>query len=343
LQLPGVWFHWVNTAMMLSAWRKVGFAGGRIDQTLIDRTHFIDRINVGSATTKCIEEVVATPPGMRTGSLAAVTAKLEAAVSHAATLEASLTASNTCGFDPQTVPFLMKPNELVAAKKRDRSQLDMTIFEGGSASLRNVRRTLDARRAVQAEKVAGVEERKEERALQQSDAQAAALQLVTNYERCAQACVCSEEPCPAAGLKPCGTCKEAGRPWLKPRICVVRECVAARKGPVMLALTCTAPSPAAQPRLLSYDGATASEDSDDEPDAVEVMPVAKPRTITIATLCDWACDQPEMTTEEVEVGYCSGRRCKANMHPACFLHHTGEVGAALGDVVCFCRSCWATQ
>ena len=67
--------------MMLSAWRKVGFAGGRIDKSLIDRTHFIDRVAVGSpssstraATQMAIDDVVKTPAGMRSGSLAAMKA-----------------------------------------------------------------------------------------------------------------------------------------------------------------------------------------------------------------------------------------------------------------------------
>ena len=47
LQLPGVWFHWTNTAMLLSAWRKVGFAGGHIDSSLIDRTSALHRQDRG--------------------------------------------------------------------------------------------------------------------------------------------------------------------------------------------------------------------------------------------------------------------------------------------------------
>lgn len=76
--------------------------------------------------------------------------------------------------------------------------------------------------------------------------------------------------------------------------------------------------------------------------AGEVMPVAKAKAAAV-TLCAWACECSEMTVEEVELGYCSGRRCKAKMHPACFLHHTREAGAALGDLVCFCLGCWAQQ
>ena len=345
LQLPGVWFHWTNTAMLLSAWRKVGFAGGRINPELIDRTHFIDRIAVSSpssatrsATKKAVDEVVRTPEGMRRGSLAAMTAKFEAAEKHARALEAVVA---TGYVDPMTVPFLMKPKELNDKKKRDRSQADMSKYEGGSASLRNVRKTCDAKRAEVEEKAAGVEAHKEGRVVAAEAAAAVAAKLISDFELCAQACACGQSPCPMEGMKACGSCRAAGRPWLKSRVCVVRECVAARKGPALLALTLVgattpgAPTPLAR---LTYDGAR-SEEEDNTAD--EVMPAAKPRAEASATLCDWACAHPEMTAEEVEHGYCSGRRCKAKMHPECFLRHSGEAGAALGDLVCYCRACWA--
>ena len=76
------------------------------------------------------------------------------------------------------------------------------------------------------------------------------------------------------------------------------------------------------------------------------MPIAKPPTRAVA-LCDWAplggCPHPEMLPEEVALGYCSGRRCKAKMHPECFLRHAGAAAAALDDVTCFCQGCWAKQ
>jgi len=46
-----------------------------------------------------------------------------------------------------------------------------------------------------------------------------------------------------AGMKACDTCRAAGRPYIKPRVCVVRECVAARKGPELLRLTHEPPTP----------------------------------------------------------------------------------------------------
>jgi hypothetical protein len=332
--------------MLLAAWRKVGFAGGRIDPTLIDRTHFIDRVEVGSpskgtrSVTKSIDEVVKTPPGMRRGSLAAMQAKLDATVAHIMEQQQVITELTSAGFDPETVPFLMKPKEMEVKEKRDRSQLDMAVYEGGSASLRNVRRTMDGKRAeVEAKRVA-VEARKEVAADKKTEAAAAAEKLAADFERCAQGCACDEDPCPMAGMKACGTCRAAGRPWIKPRACVVRECVAARKGAPLLALTYAAG--ASPPPRLTYTGA---DDDEAEPadDTDEVMPAAKPLVASNVTLCDWECEQPEMTDEEVVHGYCSGRRCKAKMHPECFLRHAGAAGAALDDVTCFCRGCWAQQ
>ena len=65
------------------------------------------------------------------------------------------------------------------------------------------------------------------------------------------------------------TCRAAGRPWVKPRQCVVRECVAARKGPALLAFTfqeaptLSAPTP---PPRLTYAGALSEEEGDNTAD-----------------------------------------------------------------------------
>ena len=90
---------------------------------------------------------------------------------------------------------------------------------------------------------------------------------------------------------------------------------------------------------LDYTGAS-SEEEDCAAD--EVMPAAKAKS-SLEIRCDWACAHPVMTAAEIEVGYCSGRRCKAKMHHGCFMCHTGEAGAALGDLVRFCQACWAKQ
>ena len=242
--------------MMLAAWRKVGFAGGRIDASLIDRTHFIDRIDVGSpssSTRACVmqkvDEVVKTPPGARGKSLAGMTAKCDAVAAHARTLETKIEELEAAGFDPESVPFLMKPKEIIQKEKRDRSHVDMSIFEGGSASLRNVRGTVGAKRQAVAEKVAAVEGRKEAAVAKAAAGVDAAAKLLADFDLCASSCKCGLRPCPMEGMKCCATCRSAGRPCIKPRQCVVRECVAIRKGPQPLQLTFV-PDPLA----IEHDG-----------------------------------------------------------------------------------------
>jgi hypothetical protein len=340
--------------MMLAAWRKVGFAGGRIDATLVDRTHFIDRIEVASCgspsgatrsiTTKKVDEVAKTPEGVRGTSIAGMRAKFEAVTEYARMLETKVQALEAAPFDPETVPFLMTPKELTEKTKRDRSQVDMSVYEGGSASLRNLNGVFKVKRKKVAEKVAAVEGRKEVAAAKKTEATEAAAQLIIDFELCAEVCACGTSPCPMLGMKRCETCEAAGRPSIKPRICVVRECVAARKGPVPLTLTYVGPS--SDLLELTYTATEAAEEEDAVEPGDEVMPVARPTAavrLAATSLCCYACDDAVLTAEEVENGYCSGRRCKAKMHPMCFLHHAGEAGAALGDLVCFCQACWAAQ
>ena len=340
--------------MILAAWRRVGFAGGRIDAALIDRTHFIDRIELGSPSgstrlsiTKKVDEVVKTPEGVRGKSLAGMQAKFNAVADHARMLESKVDELEGAQLDPETIPFLMKPKELVRKEKRDRSQVDMSIFEGGSASLRNVRVTVGAKRAAVAEKAAAVEGRKDAATAKKSEAAEAAAKLLADFDLCSSGCKCDLRPCPMQDMKCCMTCREAGRPCIKPRQCVVRECVAIRKGPQPLQLTHVL-----DPLAIEHDGVddplqlTAVEDAaeDTVAEAVfagdEVMP-ARRVWACAEVRCAWDCAHAVLTPEEIEVGYCSGRRCKAKMHPECFLAHTGDAGAAVGDLDCFCPTCWA--
>ena len=231
--------------MMLAAWRKVGFAGGRIDASLIDHTHFIDRIDVGSpssSTRACItqkvDEVVKTPPGAHGKSLAGMTAKFDAVAEHARMLETKLEELEAAEFFPDQVPFLMKPKEIIQREKRDRSQVDMSIWEGGSASLRNVRGTVGAKRQAVAKKLAAVKGRNEAATAKAAAEVDAGAKLLADFDLCTSGCNCGLLPCPMQGMRCCVTCRTAGRPAIKPRQCVVRECVAIRKGPQPLQLTC---------------------------------------------------------------------------------------------------------
>ena len=345
LQLPGVWFHWCNTAMLLAAWRKVGFAGGRIDGTLIDRTHFIDRVPVGSpssstrsSTLAAVDTLVRTPPGMRGQSLAGVQAKFDAVHAHALALEARIAALEAAPFDAECVPFLMQPKALAEKKKRDRSQVDMSIYEGGSASLRNLRAVFVEKRAQAAEKTAAVAGRKDERAARATQAAADTAAFEAAFDVCALVCVCGVTPCPMLDMKRCDTCYAAGRPSVKPRICVVRECVAARKGPTVLQLTCAMATPIRAMQLVP-----AMEEAEEEHGpSDEVMPTKKPLAQRSSVVrCDYDCEHPVMTPEEALAGFCSGRRCKAKVHHFCFIQAVGERAEAFSSSTRYCKSCWA--
>ena len=125
--------------------------------------------------------------------------------------------------------------------------------------------------------------------------------------------------------------------------------------PTLAAPTLAAPMPAAptpaaptyvapgtDPLALTLTAAEeAAEDAVGDED--EVMPAPRALPLSAEVRCDWACEDAVMTEEQIEVGYCSGRRCKAKMHPECFLRHAGEAAAALDNLTCFCRGCWAKE
>ena len=149
-------------------------------------------------------------------------------------------------------------------------------------------------------------------------------------------------------MKVCMTYQAAGLPCVKPRVCVRRECVAARKGTQLLTLTyvpedgafgpALATGPPPLPLLLTA-AEEAAEDAVGDED--EVVPMQKGAAVVTAILCDWACAEPELTPREALHSYCSGRRCKKKVHHFCFLGHAGEAGEDLGIATCFCQACWA--
>ena len=57
--------------------------------------------------------MVKTPEGMRGGSLAGMQAKFEAVTEYTRMLETKVAALKEAPFDPQVVPFLMTPKEIV--------------------------------------------------------------------------------------------------------------------------------------------------------------------------------------------------------------------------------------
>ena len=82
---------------------------------------------------------------------------------HAYRQEEEIKALKVLPFNPELVPFLMTPNAAPTSKQKDRSEVDMSIFEGGDASLRNLRTVFTDKRQKVADKKDAVKERKEER------------------------------------------------------------------------------------------------------------------------------------------------------------------------------------
>ena len=109
---------------------------------------------------------------------------------------------------------------------------------------------LDQKEAAIAEDEAAVRQvaaRKEATAGKKAEAEEEWKELQDAWEWCGATCACEAEwpaVCPVAGMKRCATCKD-----VKPRICVKRACVAARKPLMLMAPTVplTLPAPANAP------------------------------------------------------------------------------------------------
>uniref|UniRef100_A0A6S9VEY7 Uncharacterized protein n=1 Tax=Chrysotila carterae TaxID=13221 RepID=A0A6S9VEY7_CHRCT len=91
--MEGTWFSWCSPQIVICACYAVGFLGDRLDPSQIYRSQFVDRYvdvepcEVGSevqieAEPEELEEVVKTPPEMRSGSNEALQAKLALAIAH---------------------------------------------------------------------------------------------------------------------------------------------------------------------------------------------------------------------------------------------------------------------
>ena len=109
-------------------------------------------------------------------------------------------------FDPTLVPFLMTPRESPEAQKRDRSQVDMSLYEGGSASLRNLNNQFQGQAlgdgdssSIGQSRIA--ESRIRARIEKKAEALLAISDLNAQYKRCGNGCQCGAGPCPTEGMK----------------------------------------------------------------------------------------------------------------------------------------------
>jgi len=164
---------------------------------------------------------------MRSGSAVAMQAKLDAAVAFA---RHSQDALESARFLPQDYPVLIAPRQAVATKRTPHSQRRVSSG-GGSATMNQVLEQKEAAIAEDEAAAQAVTNRKETAAGKKAGVEQAAQELQDAWVRCGVVCTCEAEwpvVCLVAGMKRCATCND-----VKPRVCVKRQCVAARR-PLML-------------------------------------------------------------------------------------------------------------
>ncbi len=124
------------------------------------------------------------------------------------------------------VPGLMVPKEM-EVKKRKRDNARVEVSEGGSATLRELDVLWQAKDADKKAEAARLEGKRAEAEAKKHDALRSDESIKYWYATCIESgrCGCGYEPCCVAKFKRCGTCKA-----IKPGLCKVRACVAARKG-----------------------------------------------------------------------------------------------------------------
>jgi hypothetical protein len=242
LGLPGVWFSWADPFDIVTAFRKVGISGNVLCPDNIDRTEFIDQAAAERAVSAApssspiasIAEAARTPEGVRTGSLAAMQAKVEALK----VLAQKYKEKSEAAFDPVEAGML-RPVSAVDGAAPSRVPDDEAEEEDGAPARKRSRLsdmhgsfTLREMRAMKERRKEAVEgaaqekaQRKQAAADKKAQDEAEAAGRIQAFEQCERECACGAPPCacPFAKWKRCPTCGP------KPGLCKARACVAARK------------------------------------------------------------------------------------------------------------------
>ena len=140
MNYEGAWFSWCSPQTVLAAWRAVGFFPGGLDPTQIDRSNFFDRVvAVVVPEPECsdlpeLEDVLATPTGMRAGSIPALKRQLAAATEMCYKQQAVIAKP----LDMNAVPGLMDPKIPRKPPKTARSGMRVEQAAGGDVSLRGL-------------------------------------------------------------------------------------------------------------------------------------------------------------------------------------------------------------
>jgi len=211
LGLPGMWFSWCDPFDIVTAWRKVGIAGNRLDPSLISRNKFIDRDlsetveAAPAAAPLTFDECVRTPEDMRGATrLAKAERKLELAREFAQQqAEEHRAEKRRRIFDPEAYGLLPVPQQQVQPPEVDHARLDCL---NGSMSLREMHRVnterLENARVAEAERQRKADGREQARMGRASEA----ADLIASFERCSPQCTCAASPCPMAKATRCAAC-----------------------------------------------------------------------------------------------------------------------------------------
>ena len=229
----------------MTAWRRVGIAGNVLKPELIDRSEFIDQaaavceVEAQAATDRLadepsspkqlsLEQLAKTPPGTRTGTVAAERGKAERLLDRAKQLEAELEGTRTKPFDPAGI-LVATVAQKPPSKSRKRARYS---DKHGSMTMQGVREERDEREEVDDAAAAAVAARKEEAAAKKQDAAQEKAELEASFGRCEVKCCCGRrvETCKWAGWERCATCGA-----VKKGKCRVQACKEAR-GPLLLTL-----------------------------------------------------------------------------------------------------------
>ena len=238
LGYEGAWFSWANAQVLVSAWRRCGWLGCLVAPDEIDRSIFVDQPTAEQPhlllqsppprtplAPSTVEQAMAVPDGVRTGSLAAAQAQVEQ-------LQAYIAANTHAPFDPVAAGLLTPRTSQPTKRTRDKTRIEES--EGGDSFLRDLAASARAKQLRKEEHVAGVTARKEARVEARTEKQSEKELLLCNFMRCRPTCQCGVVPCPMEGMHHCSVCGDIKRNVCRKQACVAKRAPLALEPPQQL-------------------------------------------------------------------------------------------------------------
>ena len=169
-------------------------------------------------------ELAVTPEGMKSGSVEAMSAKVEALLARAQELEKK----SEEPFDPKEAGLLV-PKKMDAPGKKKSGKRSRLSAKSGSMTLQDVKGDAAERRAEDKEKEDKQKEKKQKAEEKKAAAASEKEANIAAFEVCEEVCGCAVVPCPWAKWKRCPQCGP------KKGLCKVQGCAAKRK-PLLLTM-----------------------------------------------------------------------------------------------------------